>query len=37
MFKKLMKMNKELKAPDDPKLKIHPLDPGGSARVSFNQ
>ena len=32
-----MKKNKKLEAPDDPKIKIEPLDPGGSAVVSFNQ
>ena len=37
MFNKLSKENKDLEIPEDPKVKIHPLDPGGSARVSFNQ
>ena len=37
VFNKLMKKNKKLEAPDDPKIKIEPLDPGGSAVVSFNQ
>jgi hypothetical protein len=37
IFNKLMKKNKNIKPPEDPKLKIHPLDPGGSAKVSFNQ
>ena len=37
IFNKLLQTNKKLKSPDDPTIKIHPLDPGGSARVSFNQ
>ena len=31
-----MKKNKNIKPPEDPKIKIHPIDPGGSVLVTFN-
>jgi hypothetical protein len=31
-----MKKNKKLKPPQDPKMKIPPLDPEGGAGVNFN-
>ena len=37
MFKKLLKLNKKLAKPKDPKMKIPPLDPEGAAGVGFNQ
>ena len=36
LFKKLLKINKKLKEPKDPKMKIPPLDPEGGAGVGFN-
>ena len=37
MYKKLLKVNKKVKTPKDPKMKIPPLDPEGAAGVGFNQ